>query len=337
MPFHDTWNFNLLRLTAVLSASAYIYPVQVHAQFDELPQRGGNALLSAFQGSLRGQVAISNGQKRPNVHIELRNSMGMVVSSRAVDSSGSFEIGNLQPGSYEVIATWGTEQSAAHVEILSLDTPITIRIESGSPPARRQAAVSVNALKVPAGAKKAFDAANRFLQNNDITNAWKQVNKALQACPTYAPALTLRGVLKTDGNQLQEAVTDFDAALQADRSYGLAYVGLASDYNLMGHFDDALRILDQASSQTAPSWQTHLETSKALLGKGIFDHALLHANQAANMLGRDFALLNLIKAYAYLGLKDKISAATELRHYLEQDSSSERAGKARTLLAEIAK
>jgi lipopolysaccharide biosynthesis regulator YciM len=333
MRFHHVWKFNLLHLAAVASVLACLHPLPVHGQFDPFSQKR-NELL----GSLRGNVVMSNGtQKPPNVRIELRNTMGLAVSSAETDSSGFFEIRNLERGSYDVIATVGTAETSARVDIFSLDTPITIRIGAGSSAVHEPAAVSVNALRAHCRATKTFEAADRLLQKRDIRGAWNQVNKTLEACPNYAPALTLRGVLKMYGNQLEEALGDFNAALQIDCSYGLAYIGLASDYNHMQRFDEALRVLDRASSRTAPSWQAHLEASKALLGKRSFDAALRHATQAANMLGHDYAMFNFVKAQAFLGLNDKISAANELRRYLQQDSNSEQADKARTILAELDK
>ena len=333
MPLHRVGKFKLLRLAVIVSCTLVcLDSLQAHAQFDQLSGKG-----SASHGSLRGRVVMSNGQKPPNVRIELRNGTGLTVSSVWVDTSGSFEIGNLERGSYEVIATWGKERTATEIEIFSFDTPLTIRIDSGSPTAPGQAVVSVNALRAHCREAKAFETADRLLQRGDPRGAWNQINKTLQACPNFVPALTLRGVLKMYSNKLQEAVSDFDAALKLDRSYSLAYIGLASDYNLMRRFDEALRVLDQASSQTAPSWQAQFEASKALLGKGSFDRALESANHAANMLGHDFAMLNLVKAYAYLGLKDKISAGTELRCYLRQKISGEHASQVRALLAEIEK
>jgi hypothetical protein len=46
-------------------------------------------------------------------------------------------------------------------------------------------------------------------------------------------------------------------------------------------------------------------------------------------------MLNVVKAYAYLGLNDTNSAATELRQYLRQESTGAQADKARAILANI--
>ena len=328
---HRLWQSSALHLLlTVICGLASLNPMQVHAQREHFSAPG-----AASRASLHGQVVTTNGQKPGDVRIELRNSLGRTISTVLVGSSGWFEIDDLEPGFYEVVASSGTEQSTATVNVSSLDTPLTIQIGSAHPATHERAAVSVNALTVPSGARKAFEAADRSLEKNDLSGAWNQVNRALQAYPKFAAALTLRGVLKMYSNRPQEAMGDFTAALEADRTYHLAYVGLASDYNQIGRFDEALRVLDQASSLSAQSWQAHFEASKALLGKKSFDRALQKANQAATLLGHDFPMLNVVKAYAYLGLKDTNSAATELRQYLRKESTGAQADQARAILAKI--
>jgi tetratricopeptide (TPR) repeat protein len=328
---HRLWQSSASRLLlAAICGLASLNPMRVHAQREHFSAPGATSRVS-----LHGQVVTTNGQAPGDVRIELRNSTGRTISTVLVASSGWFEFDDLEPGFYEVIASAGTEQSATTVHISSLDTPLTIQIGSEHPSAHEQAAVSVNALTVPSRARKAFEAADRLLVKSDFAGAMNQINKALEAHPKFAAALTLRGVLKMHSNQPQEALDDFTAALEADHGYHLAYVGLAADYNLIGRFDEALRVLDQASSLSAQSWQGHFEASKALLGKKSFDRALQKANQAAKLLGHDFPMLNVVKAYAYLGLNDTNSAATELRQYLRQESIGAQADKARAILANI--
>jgi hypothetical protein len=62
---------------------------------------------------------------------------------------------------------------------------------------------------------------------------------------------------------------------------------------------------------------------------------LQKANQAAKLLGHDLPMLNAVKAYAYLGLKDTNSGATELRQYLRKESSGAQLDKARAIRANI--
>jgi tetratricopeptide (TPR) repeat protein len=260
---------------------------------------------------------------------------GRVISSTWAGVSGSFYISNLESGVYEVIASSGIDQSIETVNISCMETQLTLQMGSSRSPNHTGGTVSVAALSVPSDARKAYERAVRLLQKNDMTGAWNQLNTALQMWPKYAEALTLRGALKLQRNGLQDAMRDFAAALESDRGYPLAYVGLAAGYNMTERFDDALRILDQAASLKIQSWQAHYETSKALLGKKMFDRALQEANQAGKVLGQDLPSINIVKARAYIGLKNTNSATAELQRLLQRKKTGPEAAESRALLASM--
>ena len=168
--------------------------------------------------------------------------------------------------------------------------------------------VTAAQLTLPAEARTSFNNALKLFAKKDFDAARSQVVRALQICPRFAAALTLRGVLRVVGSQDQQAREDFRMALKIDPSYSLAYIGLAADYNLIGQFDQALNILRESAPFTARLWQSHFEASKALFAKGLFSRAIHEANQASLLYGRDMPDLHLIKAASYLGLKQNNDA-----------------------------
>jgi len=319
-----------LTFLAAVCAVMFFCSLPVHAQFEDFPSRPG-----ARRGSLEGSVVTSTGEPVRDARVELRTLAGMTVSTKEVGSSGSFSIPDLQPGWYELVASSGIHRSTTTVSISSFVERMTIQIDAAPAQAQSENMVSVSSLTVPSKARKAFEAADQRFRENDVRGAWERVEKALQAFPKYAAALTLRGLLKMQTNQPQQAVDDFAAALDADRGYQLAYAGLAADYNLMGRFDEALRVLDQGNSLASPLWLAHFEASKALLGKKSFDRALAEANRAHSLLGRDLPMLNVVKGYAYIGLKDMTSGTTALQQYLRQESTGPLADKVRAVLASL--
>jgi tetratricopeptide (TPR) repeat protein len=343
MPCHKLCQSTATRLVLVaLSAAGLLCPTTVHAQADVFTSshqgHTQNDVTNYDQGArrfLNGHVVNQNGQPVTDVLIELRSVAGKIISSVTADRSGSFYIPNLDPGWYEVVATSGINRSVTTVDVSSFPEPLTIRLGSAPSAVHNEATVSVNSLATPSDAQKAFEAAERLFQKNDLSGAWNKVNKALQAWPNYAAALTLRGVLKMGNNQPQPAIDDFAAAVEADRSYHLAYIGLAAAYNLSARFDEALRALDQVDPRNPQSWQIHFETSKALLGKKSFGRALQEADRAASLLGRDLPEINVLRANAYIGMQDMNSAAKELREYLRLDGSGPLADKARALLVQM--
>jgi hypothetical protein len=317
-------------LTAAAWAGFMMCTGQLKAQ-----ESGYDSGAVGIPASLHGQVVTATGQPLSDVRIELRSMTGRTISSTWAGISGLFYISNLESGVYEVVATSGVDQSVERVNIPSLETQLTVQIGSSRPSNHTDGTVSVTGLAVPSGARKAYEKAARLLQKNDMAGAWNQLTIALQMWPKYAEALTLRGVLKLQSNGLQDAMKDFAAALELDQGYPLAYIGLAAGYNLTGRFDDALSILNQARSLKMQSWQVRYETSKALLGKKIFDRALQEASQAGRLLGHDLPSINIVKAKAYIGLKNTNSATAELQRLLQKENSGPEADESRALLASM--
>src|SRR5262249_47721412 len=140
--------------------------------------------------------------------------------------------------------------------------------------------------------------------------------KALEIYPAYAPALTLRGVLSMDSNDLTAAVEDFDMAIHADSGYAAAYGAIAAALNRLNKFDDALRAAERASSLSPNSWQPHFEIAKSYIAKRDYQRALQQLTHAQEQLPREYPALHLVRANAFLGLKDYSEAANELRIFL---------------------
>lgn len=190
---------------------------------------------------------------------------------------------------------------------------------------------------VPPGAKKCFDKASKLLHKNKVDDALKELNKALGMWPRYAAALSLRGFLEMTRNQHQKALNDFSAAVANDPGYAPAYVGLAADYNRTGKFDMALKVLDRSKPFTSGSWQLHFEASKALLGMKSFTSALKEANEASKIYGQELPDFRLVRAQAYLQLKQTEAAIRELRECLAKESKGPRAEKIRQFLSALRK
>lgn len=103
----------------------------------------------------------------------------------------------------------------------------------------------------------------------------------------------------------------------------------------MKQFDQALRVLDQGNTLASPSWLAHFEASRALLGKQDFGRALAEADRARNLLGKDLPILDLLRGYSHLGLRDVTSARLELQQYLQKQSTGAEADKVRAILTRL--
>lgn len=329
-------------LVAAVCAPLLLHSLRLEAQDPGLQFDPGLGASTTITGkvpdvwaALEVNVVNSSGQPASDARIELRRADGTTVSVKGVGPDGSLRITDLQPGCYEVVASSGIHRSIATVNIFSFTEHLTIHLDSTASGDQSQTIVSVNSLTVPSKVRKDVEAADRLFQKNDIAGAWNHVEKALQVSPKYAPALTLRGLLEITNGRLQEAMNDLSAAVAADRAYQLAYVGLAASHNAMKQFDQALRVLDQGNTLASPSWLAHFEAGRALLGKQDFGRALAEADRARNLLGKDLPILDLLKGYSHLGLRDVTSARLELQQYLQKQSTGAEADKVRAILTRL--
>lgn len=343
MTSHRVVRINLKAILVTASfGSLLLYSLCSSAQDPALRLDPDSGTRSTFSGKLPdrgGQLEVSvvnpSGQPVDGARVEVRTATGSTIVMREVGHNGWVQISDLQPGFYDVVASSGMQRTSATVRLSSFMERLTLHLDSTASHDSRQNMVSANSLAVPSKARKEFEAADRLFHKNDIFAAWNHVEKALQVSPRYAPALTLRGLLEIREHRSQEAMSDLSAAVEADRGYQLAYVGLAAGHNAMGQFDEALRALDQGNTLGSSIWPAHLEAGIALLGKQDFGRALAEASQVRNLLGKDVATLHLLRGYSYVGLKDVTSAKLELRQYLKKRSTGPEADKVRAVLSRL--
>lgn len=289
-------------------------------------------------GSVTGTVRTIDDHPIADARVELRSlNTGQITASTYTSFSGSFELRNVSNGSYELMITSGLNQSTEMVQVRddSVTTNVRLSAPSGKAEAGDRGTVSVADMKVPDKARDAFKKAQKATQKQDTAEARKQLQRALEIYPNYAAALTLRGLLTLDDNKPAEAISDLEAAVEADNNYGLGYIILGAAYNLQSRFDDALRVLDRGTSLSPTSWQGYFEMAKATLAKQDLAGALKHVNRAADLAPREYAPVHLIRANIYLAQKNYAEAMSELEGYLEKDPNSPQSEQARKTLEKV--
>ena len=190
-------------------------------------------------------------------------------------------------------------------------------------------------MMVPEKAGKLYWKARQNFVSNHNDEAKKQVEKALQICPKFAEALTLRGLVAWRLRQGDRGQHDFEEAIQIDPHYGVPYLALGSLYNSESHFDDALRTLGQATAISPNVWQGYFEMAKASIGKGMYAKGLELAQKAESLGGSSFAAIHLLKAYALIPQKLYTDARQELQAFLAHDPNGSDAQRAQQLLAKL--
>ena len=287
--------------------------------------------------TLSGFVRDSNGKPVKDARIEVQNrDNGQIVSSGYTNPGGSFQISNLPTGNYELVVTAGLAESRQPVSLEGSDQEMMVSLPTYNPGANTggKDSVSVAQLRVPERARNAFHKAQEAARKQNVADANKYVDEALQAYPRYADAMTMRGILKLDTNHYNEASQDLEQAIQFDPNYPLAYIALGATYNLMSHWDDALRVLNRGTTLNPDSWQAYFEMGKSFLGKADYPAALQQFNKT-QQIQPQYALVHLVKAQALLCMKDYANASTELEAYLKSEPNGTQSAQARETLDKL--
>jgi tetratricopeptide (TPR) repeat protein len=224
---------------------------------------------------------------------------------------------------------------ARHSGIAGVDDEMKIggTLDSGNrmPPsedqssANRQMTISTAQLGVPAKARDALRKAWDAARKHKLADAARYTERALSFFPKFAEALALRATLEMqDTKSMEQAKADAENAIEYDPNYGAGYVVLGSIYNYFRQFDDATRTLDRGIALTPTRWQGYYEMSIALIAKGDYIGGLRQAERSSTLDSDSHQCpeLHLLKAYAYMGLKNRSAATAELEAFRRMDSHS---------------
>lgn len=271
--------------------------------------------------SISGTVQDTMGNPLQNVRVELTDGGGTVVNSAYTGPSGRFEFTRVAAGTYQIVATSGLQQASERVDASSFSNLVSIRMQGSGKPADgvEGDSISIAQYRVPAKAREAYRKAHSALEKGKLDDASKHLAKALEICPNYAEALTLRGILELNRQDSQAAVADLDKAIQADANYAMAYMVMGSALNMQSKFDEAIRALQRGESLAPNYWQAHFEMGKSYIGKADYPAALRQLERAESLAPEEYPLIYLLRAHALLSMKQFPEAMTALQAYLQKD------------------
>ena len=292
---------------------------------------------NAATSSLTGSVRTADDKAIADARVEVRDSLsGAVAASGYTNFNGSFEFQNLSAGSFEIVAISGMDETRERVTLQNDMSTVTLRMpRMARAEAGAGATISVAQMKVPEKARDENKKAQEAMQKRDLDKAWKHVTKALEIAPTFAGALTTRGLLELDASKTEAAVADLEKAIQTDAGYGLSFLVLGATYNQLNRFDDAIRALDHGVALMPNYWQGYFELGKAYLGKADLKNAQQQLERCSKQAPADYAPLHLVKANLYLSIKNYPEAMAELEAFLDRDPNNPNSPAARKTLDEV--
>jgi predicted Zn-dependent protease len=284
-------------------------------------------------GNVSGSVKTLDGRPVSDARIEVKDlTNGSILTNTFSKTNGAFELYNIPQGSYEVVATKGVSQTHERVSVLPGMAFVSLQIAGPVSDAGNGATVSVAQYRVPGKARKEFNKAQKAFNDNKFDEAKQHAGKALEIYPTFAEALTLRGILAVNDHNTESGLADLQNAMKCDSNYALAYFAYGATMNQEQKFDDAIRTLERGVSIAPDAWQGQFEMAKAALGKGDYKRALKSVNQAEKLLDKDYPPMHLVKAHALLGVKQYDAAVAELEGYLKKEPNSSLSASARQTL-----
>jgi len=307
--------------------------------FSQRPSMSSSS-RGAFDSPVRENSAISGSvldiHNRPlkDVRVELTNENGVSVSSAYTNSSGSFEFSHIAPGAYTLVATAGLQQTSEQVEVNGWTNNVALRLSGADQPEDgvNGNAISVAQYKVPGKAREEYRKAREAMQKEKTDDAGKHIARALEICPQFADALTLRAVLELDRKSPQAAMADLDQAVKADANYAMAYMVMGSALNMQGKYDEAIRSLQRGEALAPDYWQAHFEMGKAYIGKGDYSNALGQLQRAQALAPAEYALIYLLQAHALLAMKQYPEAMSALQSYLQKEPKGPHSEEAEKML-----
>jgi tetratricopeptide (TPR) repeat protein len=319
--------FTLAFLGCSISLTAQRMGMDPQAPFSQL-----NSSRPA-NGSITGTVRDMSNKPIKDAEVELRNMGGSVVNSASTSSSGNFEFSLVASGTYMVVATAGTQQASERVEASGWSNVVSLRMPANGPQDGLAGnTISVMQYKIPGKARDEYRKAHELAENGKLEEAAKHLAKALELCPNYADALTLRGILELNQRETEAAVTDLDKAIQSDANYAMAYMVMGSALNQQAKFDEALRSLERGESLAPNYWQGHFEMAKSYIGKRDYPAALHQIDLAENMAPTEYPLISLVRAHALLAMKQYPEAMIALESYLQKDPQGSNSEQARRMM-----
>ncbi len=331
-----------LALLMIWTVAASVAVLAQHASSDPLEQQTGMPAIAGQLQAINGTVVNFDGGPARNARVEVTDtSSGQVVASTYTNNNGQFNVVGLAPRQYEVVATQGLQEARERCELTHGEPEMGLRLRlpneaaQQASPAGGQYSVSVAQMKAPEKARKAYAKARKALEKANYAEASQLVAAALAADPDYADALTLRGILELDAQKPEEARSDREKAVQLDPANGMGLIALGATYNVLSRFDDARRVLQRGIGLAPAAWQGYFELGKTYIGKGLYQDALAQLGRAGDLAPKSFAALHLVKAHAYLSLKNYDQSMAELQQYLNAEPKGPDADQARDALQRV--
>jgi len=252
--------------------------------------------------------------------------LGVAIGNYQVTVSGQ-AIQTTQSETFEVDARRGAQSIFVRVK------PAAGNSESKA----SKATVSASDLKVPEKASKEFDKATKMIAKQEWQKAIDQLNKALALYPSYAEAYTNLGVVYSRLGDSDKERDALHKAIAANDHFAPALVNLARMEMKENNFAGAEVHLRQATAADPTDARTLALLAQVQLLDRHYEDAIASAGKVHTMSHGSYPLVHYVAARACERLNRLSDAVSELKLFLTEEPSGERAAAARREMAAIQK
>jgi tetratricopeptide (TPR) repeat protein len=296
-------------------------------------------------GSIRGRVVMPNGSPveqalRINVTGRIDRGAQMMIFT---DQQGTFEIKNLQPGTYNVEAEGDKrlqlESGSERVDVIANATvAVTVYLKEKNVSVENKPAgmvVSAGELdsKVPEKARQQFERASHFAQEGKTQEAITSLRKAIEIYPGYLSAHNDLGTLLFSLGKLDEAADELQSAIKLDPKAFNPQVNLGIVLVHQQRFLEAAQALDKALSLDSTAPAAHLYAGLAYGGLGEGERAEKELTTAYRAGGAKYALALFHLGQLYMEEGKREQALQSFEAYLRDAPGAANAEQVRRLVS----
>ncbi len=197
--------------------------------------------------------------------------------------------------------------------------------------------VSASDLKVPKKASKEFDTATKLIAQQEWQAAVDPLNKALALYPDYAEAYNNLGVVYARLGESEKERQALQKAIAANDHFAPAHVNLARLEMKEQDFAAAEAHLNQATAADPTDARALVLLAQVQLLNRHYEDAIASAGKVHAMAHASYAVVHYVAARACERLNRLSDAVTELKLFLTEEPSGERATAVRQEMAAIQK
>ena len=311
-------------------AGLFFAPLPVHSQSDNRTVTVSGDVLSA-EGNHRIEGAL----------VSVTDSAGNQIEQGYSNGSGIFRFVGLRRAQYILkVSAVGYQPTELHVDLsFTSDRGITLYLKSLQNDRASSApgvAVSSHELSLPPSVRDSLASGRQALYaGNNPSDALKHFDQALKKSPGCYEAKYESGIAYLKLQKTSDAMSSFRQALKlSNGKFGDADIAIGTLLIDAGQPEDGEKALREGIALSPGSWMGFYEVGKLEVRKGNLAEAETSAAQARS-LAPNVAMIYQLLSIIHLGRQNYPALLQDIDNYLQLDSTSPAAARAKQVRQEV--